>query len=151
MILEINDLTRASCAAWCGLTHAVLTPVLQIGTFAWAAPEILLGQQCSERVDIWSCAPAPCWRCLATQACCFMHAEPSSMLSLIQIACQQHLTAGRRGTDSRCACCSFGVILHELSTGQAPTGRQLRPVRCANCCSQRSLSVTQLSCGLSCV
>ena len=27
---------------------------LQVGTFAWAAPEVLLGQPCSEKVDIYS-------------------------------------------------------------------------------------------------
>lgn len=28
----------------------------QLGTFAWAAPEILLGRECSEKVDIYRCA-----------------------------------------------------------------------------------------------
>lgn len=36
---------------------------VQVGTFAWAAPEVLLGQKCTEMVDIYSfgvilwCAP----------------------------------------------------------------------------------------------
>lgn len=52
---------------------------LQVGTFAWAAPEVLLGQQCSEKVDIYS----------------------------------------------------YGVLMWELSAGEAPIGRQLRKLRYA--------------------
>ena len=49
----------------------------QVGTFSWAAPEVLLGQQCSEKVDIYS----------------------------------------------------YGVLLWELSAGEAPAGRQLRKLQ----------------------
>ncbi|KAK9834180.1 hypothetical protein WJX81_006227 [Elliptochloris bilobata] len=51
-----------------------LSTLRDIGTFAWAAPEALLGHKCTEKVDIYS----------------------------------------------------FGVILWELSTGEAPCSRQLR-------------------------
>ncbi|KAK9831443.1 hypothetical protein WJX81_005925 [Elliptochloris bilobata] len=54
-----------------------LSTLRDVGTFAWAAPEVLLGQKCTEKVDIFS----------------------------------------------------FGVILWELSTGEAPGGRQLRNLR----------------------
>ena len=50
-----------------------------MGTFAWAAPEVLLGRPCTEKVDVYS----------------------------------------------------YGVMLWELSAGEAPTGRHLRPLRCA--------------------
>lgn len=49
----------------------------QVGTFSWAAPEVLLGRPCTEKVDIYS----------------------------------------------------FGVMLWELSAGEAPPGRHLRPLR----------------------
>ncbi len=52
----------------------------QVGTFSWAAPEVLLGRPCTEKVDIYS----------------------------------------------------FGVVLWELSAGEAPPGRHLRPLRCAS-------------------
>lgn len=58
-------------------SNAVMVP-LQVGTFAWAAPEVLLGRPCTEKVDIYS----------------------------------------------------FGVMLWELSAGEAPPGRHLRPLRC---------------------
>ena len=54
------------CASW-----------LQVGTFSWAAPEVLLGKPCTEKVDIYS----------------------------------------------------YGVLLWELSAGEAPPGRNLRPLR----------------------
>ena len=52
---------------------------MQVGTFSWAAPEVLLGRPCTEKVDIYS----------------------------------------------------YGVMLWELSAGEAPPGRHLRPLRCA--------------------
>ena len=44
---------------------------LQVGTWAWAAPEMLLGQPCSERIDIWRCvALQPFWLvALLEQSC----------------------------------------------------------------------------------
>ena len=52
---------------------------VQVGTFSWAAPEVLLGKPCTEKVDIYS----------------------------------------------------YGVLLWELSAGEAPPGRNLRPLRFA--------------------
>ena len=52
---------------------------MQVGTFSWAAPEVLLGKPCTEKVDIYS----------------------------------------------------YGVLLWELSAGEAPPGRNLRPLRFA--------------------
>ena len=52
---------------------------MQVGTFSWAAPEVLLGKPCTEKVDIYS----------------------------------------------------YGVLLWELSAGEAPPGRNLRPLRWA--------------------
>ena len=53
-----------------------LSTVGNVGTFAWAAPEILMGRKASEKSDIFS----------------------------------------------------FGVVLHELSTGATPTSRFMRPL-----------------------
>ena len=52
---------------------------MQVGTFYWAAPEVLLGKMCTEKVDVYS----------------------------------------------------YGVILWELAAGEAPSGRSLRPLKCA--------------------
>ncbi|BDA51135.1 probable serine/threonine-protein kinase STY8 at C-terminar half [Coccomyxa sp. Obi] len=54
-----------------------LSTLREVGTFSWAAPEVLLGRPCTEKVDIYS----------------------------------------------------FGVMLWELSAGEAPPGRHLRPLR----------------------
>ena len=61
MILKVNDFCK-------------------VGTFAWAAPEVLLGKACSEKADIYS----------------------------------------------------FGVLLHELASGESPSNRQLRKLWCAS-------------------
>ena len=58
-----------------------------MGTFAWAAPEVLLGRPCTEKVDIYS----------------------------------------------------YGVMLWELSAGEAPPGRHLRPLRCCSCSTPAKL------------
>ena len=57
--------------------HELEWGVLQVGTFSWAAPEVLLGKPCTEKVDIYS----------------------------------------------------YGVLLWELSAGEAPPGRNLRPLK----------------------
>ncbi|CAK0785070.1 hypothetical protein CVIRNUC_008276 [Coccomyxa viridis] len=54
-----------------------LSTLREVGTFSWAAPEVLLGKPCTEKVDIYS----------------------------------------------------YGVLLWELSAGEAPPGRNLRPLR----------------------
>ncbi|KAK9902754.1 hypothetical protein WJX75_004977 [Coccomyxa subellipsoidea] len=54
-----------------------LSTLREVGTFSWAAPEVLLGRPCTEKVDIYS----------------------------------------------------YGVMLWELSAGEAPPGRHLRPLR----------------------
>lgn len=59
----------------------VIRAHVQVGTFSWAAPEVLLGKPCTEKVDIYS----------------------------------------------------YGVLLWELSAGEAPPGRNLRPLRSALC------------------
>ncbi|KAL3148045.1 protein kinase activity protein [Trebouxia sp. C0009 RCD-2024] len=69
-----------------------LSSLYNVGTFAWSAPEVLLGKStCTEKVDIYS----------------------------------------------------YGVVLWEICAGEAPTGRQLRPLRVPEECPQATADVVE--------
>ena len=102
------------------------------GTFAWAAPELLMGGRCSEkaRAGLPADTPAACASPWLTLAC---------MLMLLPVtAC-----TGWIGTESgACAgvCAqvdiySFGVVLWELATCERPQRGRMRELRCAGLCA----------------
>lgn len=69
-----------------------LSSLYNVGTFAWSAPEVLLGKStCTEKVDIYS----------------------------------------------------YGVVLWEICAGEAPSGRQLRPLRVPEECPQATADVVE--------
>ncbi|KAA6423450.1 MAG: cytochrome P450 [Trebouxia sp. A1-2] len=69
-----------------------LSSLYNVGTFAWSAPEVLLGKStCTEKVDIYS----------------------------------------------------YGVVLWEICAGEAPDGRQLRPLRVPEECPQATADVVE--------
>ncbi|KAL0034790.1 hypothetical protein WJX77_007383 [Trebouxia sp. C0004] len=69
-----------------------LSSLYNVGTFAWSAPEVLLGKStCTEKVDIYS----------------------------------------------------YGVVLWEICAGEAPDGRQLRPLRIPEECPQATADVVE--------
>jgi hypothetical protein len=39
------------------MSEAYYTQDASFGTFSWAAPEVLLGEKCSEKVDCYSVCP----------------------------------------------------------------------------------------------
>ena len=129
-----------------------MTSLDMAGTFAWAAPELLLGARCTEKVDVRTPDPGQ----LSAAACTRSHSKPdrctesqacSRQLELpCELACGPHCA---RPCQSPCSymavatlrlklCCpfsllqifSFGVVLWEIVTGERPLRGQTRELRC---------------------
>jgi len=111
-----------------------VTSLDSTGTFAWAAPELLLGRRCTERVDIYSFGALPL-RCTHSNSFdnYFLHDFLKSRSNTFNQK-QADKTSLSAYTVRFTYTVNFfsGVVLWEIVTGERPMRGQTRALRCSS-------------------